>query len=658
MKNLPINKIIPDIKNCLKDKSRLIVQAPPGAGKSTVVPISLLNEDWLEDKIIVLLEPRRIAARMLASLMAKFLNEEVGETIGYQIKMDTCKSSKTKVLVVTEAILVRMLQSNQSLDHVGLIIFDEFHERSIHTDLSLALSLQVQELLRDDLKLLIMSATLNSKDLSTLLDDAPIIISEGKTFEIENIYLQANTKQPDYKSIYNILLETLTYSLENDKGDILVFLSGVKQINKLESLISDLLKNKFQNEEILLFPLHSNLSKEQQDKAIKSYSKRKIILSTNIAQTSLTIEGVCVVIDTGLEKISYYNHSTAMNYLEETFISKESAVQRAGRAGRLSKGKCYKLWHKNKILQESTDAEILRSDLSSLILDLSLWGVDDFTELKWLDIPKKSRIDNTKIVLQELNMLDDKFQITNFAKESLQLGVHPRFSYMILKAYDMNYAYEACLLASIISNKDIFINSYKDSDLLSRFNIFLNKDFNSSFVNKHRVNTVLKDADFFFNKLVNIKKDKISKNRLNSDILGILVLLAYPDRLAKQRNKDDNKYKLSNGKGAILNIEDTLFNQEFLVVPNLNFNTNNAFINLAICINYFDIEKYFSSYIKEKQTIVYNKENKKIDIRNNKYFFDLELSSSSSSNISNIEFKSLIIDLINKEGLSLLTWNK
>jgi len=657
MKNLPINKILPDIKDILNHESKLIVQAPPGAGKSTVVPISLLNEQWLGDKIIILLEPRRLAARMIASLMSKFLNEEVGQTVGYQIKMDTCKSEKTKILVVTEAILVRILQSNQSLDNVGLIIFDEFHERSINTDLSLALSLQVQELLRDDLKLLIMSATLNSKELSTLLDNTPIITSEGKTFDIENIYLEANIKQPDYKSINTILLNTLEKSLKEDNGDILVFLAGLSEIKKLESLLIDLIKNKFKDNDILVFPLHSNLNKQEQDNAIKKHTNRKVILATNIAQTSLTIEGISIVIDTGLEKRSYFNHASSMDYLELGFISIDSSVQRAGRAGRLSNGKCYKLWHKNKILQKSTEAEILRSDLSSLILDLSLWGVSDFNELKWLDIPSESRINKTKVVLQELNMLDDNFSITHFGKDSLSLGVHPRFSYMILKAYEMNYSYEACLIASILSNKDIFINSFKDSNLASRFSIFVNKQYNSSFVNRNTINMVLKDADFFFNKLNNIKKQKLNKNRLDSNILPILALLAYPDRLAKQRKKDDNKYKLSNGKGCILNIEDELFNHEYLVVPNINISGNNSFINMALSIDENDIFEYFSSVIEEKESISYNKENKKIDIRINKYFYELEISSNPSSKIDKNRYKDIILQLLKKEGLSLLTWN-
>ena len=325
MKNLPIYDVLDEIKTTLTKNSKLIVEAPPGAGKSTVLPISLLNELWLEDKMIIMLEPRRVAARMVATQMAKFLGEEVGQRVGYQVKMESCYSKQTKLLVVTEAILVRKLQSDQALENVAMVIFDEFHERSIHTDLSLALCFQVQELLRPDLKLLIMSATLDSRELKNLLGDVPVVTSQGKNYDVENIYLEANIKQPDYKSINTLLLNTTLKAIKEDEGDILVFLAGSREIQKLQISLEESLKDK----DIEILPLYSNLSKEKQDKAVTKSNKRKIILSTNIAQTSLTIEGVKIVIDSGLEKVSVYNNSNAMNHLELCFISNDSAIQRA-----------------------------------------------------------------------------------------------------------------------------------------------------------------------------------------------------------------------------------------------------------------------------------------------------------------------------------------
>ena len=654
LKDLPIYDVLDDIKERLDKNPTLILQAPPGAGKSTVVPISLLKESYLDNKIIIMLEPRRVAARMVAQQMAKLLGEKVGQTVGYQIKMDSCKSKQTKLLVVTEAILIRMLQSDQALENVGLIIFDEFHERSIHTDLSLALSLQVQELLRDDLKLLIMSATLNSKELVKLLgDDVPIVNSKGKVYEVEEIYLDAKIKQPDYKSINQVLLNTILKALKDDEGDILVFLPGAKGINKLQ----ELLKEKLENKNIEVLPLYSSLSKEKQDKALFKSKKRKIILSTNIAQTSLTIEGVKIVIDTGLEKQSFYNYSNGMNHLEQVFISEDSAIQRAGRAGRLSKGKCYKLWHKGKILAKSTKAEILRGDLSSFLLELALWG-EDINELRFLDYPSKDVQNSTKKVLQELKMLDEKFEITTIGKKALILGVHPRFAFMILKANGLGFAYEASLLASLLSENDIFKNSFKESSVFLRFIHLLDKDFDNSFINKTRARNILTQGDFLYSKLKSVEKINKSGIKMNEELLALLILFAYPDRLAKQRSKNDNRYKLSNKKGAILNGEDSFFNEEFLVVANINAKTKDSYINLAARISLATILKEFKNDIKTQESITYNKQNKKFDIKKHYYFNELELYSKAISDDEKLDYPKLFCELIQKEGLNILVWSK
>ena len=654
MKNLPIHEVLENLKSSLRANETLILQAPPGAGKSTVVPISLLKETWLEDKIIIMLEPRRVAARMVASQMARLLGEELGQSVGYQVKMDSVHSKKTKILVVTEAILIRKLQSDQTLGDIAMIIFDEFHERSIHTDLSLALSLQVQELLRDDLKILIMSATLNADMISSLLGSVPIITSKGKMYDVQNNYLDIKTSQPDARALNSVLLNTTLKAIKEDDGDILVFLPGVKEIRNLQTSLSSSSIAK----EILVLPLYSSLPKNEQDKAISKSSKRKIILSTNIAQTSLTIEGVKVVIDSGLEKQSRYNYANAMDHLELTFISKDSAVQRAGRAGRLSSGKCYRLWHEGKILQQSTKPEILRADLTSLLLDLALWGVEDFDELKFLDIPNPNIIENTKEVLKELEMLDASFKITQFGKDALGLGLHPRFAYMILKANDLGFAYEACLLASLLGEKDIFKNSQRDSDIASRFIHLFEKDFDSVYINRYGAKEVVTGAELFYKKLKSIKKVQKKNTSLNTEMLSVLLLFAYPDRLARLRSKNDNKYKLSNAKGAILDHEDSLFNQEYLVVANLNAHDKDSFINSALSISMEDIQEYFPSFIVSKQSITYNKESKKFDIRESTYFLELQLHSKPMQAAPDQDFKKLLSDLVKKEGLEILTWSK
>ncbi len=654
MKNLPIYEVLDEIKNTLNTNSTLILEAPPAAGKSTVVPISLLKETWLEDRMIIMLEPRRVAARMVAFQMARLLGEEVGQSVGYQVKMESCFSKETKLLVVTEAILVRKLQSDQALEDVAMIIFDEFHERSIHTDLSLALSLQVQELLRDDLKLLIMSATLNSSALKTLLGEVPVISSKGRSYEVEEVFLEANIKQPDFKSINTLLLNTVLKSIKEDEGDVLVFLAGAKEITTLQNSLNDVLKD----EDVEIFPLYSALSKSMQDKALNKSDKRKIILSTNIAQTSLTIEGVKVVIDSGLEKQSLYNYSNAMNHLNLTFISKDSAVQRAGRAGRVSSGKCYKLWHKGKILQETTKPEILRTDLSSFFLDITLWGVEDISELKFLDYPSFEVENSTKLILQELKMLDSNYEITSLGKKALGLGVHPRFAFMILKANELGFAYEACLLSAQLSEKDIFKGMFSNSDIYTRFIHLYEKDLDSSYIKKFQANTILKQAQFFYTKLKACEEVKRSKNKIDEESLAILLLFAYPDRLARQRGKNDNRYKLSNAKGAILNSEDTLFNEEFLITPVLNAQNKDSYINKALKISLKTIEKEFADYIQVKESITYNKENKKFDIRQTSYFYELELYSKPVAIDDKHDFSKLFLDLIRSEGLEFLSWSK
>jgi len=601
-----------------------------------------------------MLEPRKVAARMVATQMAKYLGEELGQRVGYQVKMDSLHSQETKILVVTEAILVRMLQADQNLERVALVIFDEFHERSIHSDLSLALSLQVQELLREDLKILIMSATLNAKKISSLLGEVPVITSEGKTYEVQMNYLDVKTPQPDFRTINTLLLKITLNAVKNDEGDILIFLQGVREINNLQRSLKESLKDT--NIDILV--LYSALNKKEQDRAILPSKKRKIILATNIAQTSLTIEGVKVVIDSGLEKLSRFNYATAMNHLESAFISKDSATQRAGRAGRLSNGKCYRVWHESRVMLESTKPEILRSDLSSLLLDLALWGVDEFDELSWLDTPNAEVIKETKIVLQELQMLDESFKITVFGRDALSLGLHPRFAYMILKADEMGYAYEACLLGALLGEKDIFKNARGESDLSLRFTHLYERDLDSQYLHIHSAREVLKQADSFHKRLKKIRRNHASKNNFDINELAVLLLLAYPDRLAKRRAKNDNRYKLSNAKGALLHVEDSLFNEEYLVVANLNAHAKDSFINLACRISLTDLQEHFEEFLETRESITYNKENKKFDVRESLYFLELELSSKALALNTKHDMKKLLVSLLKVEGLSLLTWSK
>jgi ATP-dependent helicase HrpB len=588
------------------------------------------------------LQPRRVAARMVATQLSFNINEKVGNTIGYIIKNENIQNKNTKVLVVTEAILTRMIQDDQELSNISMIIFDEFHERSIHSDLALALSLEVQELLREDLKIILMSATLNTNDALELLGaDTSIITSNGRLYEVQNIYLDKKILL-NKNNIYDITYDTILNSLKNDDGDILVFVSSLKHINKL----SEKLNKKLNKDEVIILPLYSSLNKKEQDIAIRKNSKRKIILSTNIAQTSLTIDGVKVVIDTGYENQSNYNFNTAMNSLNEQFISLDSAIQRAGRAGRTDHGKCYKIWHQGKILEQSDKAEILRSDLSSLILDLALWGDTDFNSYKFIDIPKDDFISSNKELLEFLNMIDSSSNITEFGQIAIKLGLHPRFAFMILSANELGFAKEACILASIFSSN---IN-YKEDFKIVFFNILANNI--KSYIHKD----ILKTSNSYYKKLQNLKLLKKSKN-FKDNMLGVLTLFAYPDRLAKQRKLNSEFYKLSNGKGAILKKDDILFNTQYLVVPNILHQKTNSIISSAIKIEFDFIKTYFKNIIHTRQDINYDKNTNTINIQEVAYILKLDLYSKKLSLDDIPNKKELIKNIILDDMYSLLDFN-
>lgn len=631
IKNLAINEVINDIKSSFKTSNKLIVQAPPGSGKSTVVPLCFLHEEYMQNKKIIMLQPRRVATRMVASQMAKNLSQKVGQDIGYIIKNENISNKNTKILVVTEAILTRMLQNNQSLDDVAMVIFDEYHERSIHTDLALALCLQVQEILRDDLKILLMSATLNSNDALQLLgNDTKVISSKSNNYTVQNIYLKKDIFL-NSKNIYDITCDTILNSIKDDEGDILVFVDGVKNINYLEQKLS---KN-INKDKIDIYPLYSALSKKQQDLALNISKKRKIILSTNIAQTSLTIQGVKVVVDTGYEKQSFYDNFTAMNKLHTKFISKDSSIQRAGRAGRLSNGKCYKIWHENKILEQSDTPEILRSDLSSLLLDLALWG-ESIYDMRFLDMPNEQFVNLTLDTLKQLDMIDESNNITHIGKICISLGIHPRFAHMIIKANELGYAKQACILAGMFSS------NYKISE-----------DIQQSFENL-KDKQILQTANIYFEKFSKLAHTKIKSDRFDIRYLGVLILFAYPDRLAKQRKKDSYLYKLSNGKGAQLPDNSIFFNEMFIVVPNLFAKNKNSFISSAVKISLQDIRQYFKNHIKIKNEVIFDKKQKSLTIEQQSYIMNLKISHKNIS-LDELENKQeIFLQLLKQYGLDIL----
>lgn len=681
MPDLPVTQVLPEIKSSLSKKNRLILQAPPGAGKTTLVPLALLNEPWLKNKRIIMLQPRRLATRSSAARMAHLLGEKIGATVGYQIRQDHCFSKKTRILVVTEGILTRMLQADPELDGTALVIFDEFHERNIHADLALAFCLQSQELLNEELKILIMSATLNTDALVTLLN-APLICSQGKNFHVEIIYQPDNIPAIDNSaaSQHNLIAFVTKKTIEAvniHQGNILIFLPGVREIKSVEQA----LLNYYAQENlaappqaIKISPLYGDLSKQQQDQAIGAPlpGQRKIVLATNIAETSLTIQGINVVIDSGLQKEAFFNPGSGMNSLHTTMITLDSATQRSGRAGRLSAGTCYRLWSKNqhKRLSGHQSAEIMRSDLAPVILELAQWGVQEANELDWLDLPPPGATAQAKELLLNLQAIDDNGRITRHGQKMLTLGIHPRLAHMVLKAQALKLVELSCLLVAVLTEKDI-LKGQISSDLSHRIEVLQqikqNQSANNTQVNKWQCKQVLKSANEFQQRLLKISdKPYRPKNNVDISMIGVLLAYAYPDRIAKHRPSSghniNQRYLLCNKKGAFFSHQDVLSNEPFLVIPSLNEQANKhireARIFLAASISQAQLEEYFSHRIEEKNEILWNKKSQKVDCLNQVMLGSLILKEQSDSSIAAFHLHPALLKGVQSLGLDCLPWSK
>ena len=684
MHKLPIDDVLPEIQNTLKLHNRVVLQAPPGAGKTTAVPIALLDQSWLQGKQIIILEPRRLAARNAASRMAFLLNEKVGETVGYQIRQDKCYSQKTRILVLTEGILTRRLQADPELENTALVIFDEFHERSLHADLSLALCLQSQQILREDLKILVMSATLNTISISALLNNAPVILSEGRSFPVDIHYedkLIQQTNQNRHLQFISTLFNSVKYVMQRHDGNCLVFLPGVKEINQLSSQIQQYIKTE-NIRNLLLAPLHGNLTKQQQDQAITSpAAKRKIVLATNIAETSLTIEGINCVIDSGLERIAEYNPASGMNSLKTQFISQDSARQRSGRAGRLSAGVCYRLWttQQQQRLIKHARAEILHSDLSNLVLELANWGVQQVNELQWLDTPPASAVAQATALLQQLNALGSDGKITSHGQDMLRLGTHPRLAHMMLSADKVNVndsshdnvkqSYHACLIASILTEKDLFLpGALKTSDIQDRLTIlqsFLlnaNKKSQQQGIDVQQCRRIIKTADDFFKRLQKKSSNIRYHKRLDNDVSGILLAHAYPDRIAKQRFKNEPRYLLSNGKGAVIPPHLQQHFAEFLVIANLNTMPDKArqgetSIYLAADISQQQLDDYFPELIQQTEDVQWNDSLQRVEAKQTTAIGKIVLKETLVTSERKEVIQQCLLQAIKSIGLQCFNWS-
>ncbi len=641
MKTLPIDQVIPDIQAALSGSNRLVLQAPPGAGKTTAVPLALLDAPWLERGQIIMLEPRRLAARSAAARMAQLLGEKVGETVGYHIRADKKVSQKTKLLVVTEGILTRYLQNDPALESAALLIFDEFHERNLHADLGLALALQSQEMLRDDLKLLVMSATLNTRALCELLD-APLISSEGRCYPVENVYLPHHTARPERKHLAFAVARQVLEALKHESGSILVFLPGAGEIRQVEERLRAYLAE-HRKEDVSVAPLYGDLGKEAQDAAISPAPEgmRKVVLATNIAETSLTIEGVSIVIDSGLQRVSRFSPATGMDRLETLTISQDAADQRSGRAGRTGPGKCYRLWHEHTHLSRHQSPDILSSDLTPMVLDLALWGVESPDELRWLDLPIPAAVQHAKKLLARLGAVDEKGKVTEHGRTLSRLGLHPRLAHMLLRASEVGCAYEACLVAALLSERNILKGS---ADIVQRLELLFHRETEYP--------QVIKSAKEFVQRLGGLKRPAV----LNTQMAGVLLGFAYPERIAKSRGVRDNRYLLSGGRGAILKPDDELVGERYLAVGDLDGAGNEARIYLAAALNEMQIEECFGELISEERRVSWN--NERVEARVQRLLGAIVLEERYDADVSEEQMAQGLCEGIRSKGLEALNWSK
>jgi ATP-dependent helicase HrpB len=639
----PVLEIVSQLKERLTNQKVIILQAPPGAGKSTILPLQLLNEPWLANKKIIMLEPRRLAARSVAMRMASLVEEEVGKTVGYRVRFENVVSKQTRIEVVTEGILTRMIQTDNSLEGVGLVIFDEFHERSLQADLALALCYQAQQVLRDDLRMMIMSATLDGEKISAMLNNAPILTSLGRQFPITHNYIAVDKQDRLSVSTARVIKK----ALQEQQGDVLVFLPGAGEIKSVASLLeADAIST-------LVVPLYGDLPFKKQQEAIlpHPHGQRKVVLATSLAETSLTIEGITTVVDCGYARVPKFDPRSGLTRLETVRVTKDSADQRAGRAARLGAGVCYRMWAEatHHTLQSTRQPEMLEADLASFVLELANWGIQNINELTWITQPPDGAVKQAKELLHSLDALADN-KITTRGKEMLKLPTHPRIAHMLLSPVTRETECLATDIAAVLEERDP-LPKESGADLSLRIEV-LRKWRSGERVSAER--SVLERIErlaFSWRRIFKIEVD----NRMPIDSeVGRLVSEAYPERIAQQQEKQSVRYKLANGRVVRLPDHDPLLRESWLAVAQLDAGSNEGKIFLAAPLN----ERDLIHRAKEIETVYWDAEREMIVALVKKCIGNTVLSSKPLSKISESQRIKILCEVLCKEGLKLLNWSE
>eukprot|EP00831_Metopus_contortus_P055709 TRINITY_DN4723_c0_g2_i1.p1 TRINITY_DN4723_c0_g2~~TRINITY_DN4723_c0_g2_i1.p1 ORF type:complete len:693 (-),score=146.89 TRINITY_DN4723_c0_g2_i1:92-2170(-) len=636
MQSYPVNEIVPRLKSVLSEGNRCVLSAPPGAGKTTVLPLALMDEEWLEDKKILVLEPRRLAAYAAACRLAENLGEAPGKRIGYRMRLESKPGSRVEI--VTGGVLTRMIQHDPELRDYGCIVFDEFHERSVDSDLGLALTLDIQEALRPDMRILLMSATVDCAATAELLDGCPVVKSLGRSYPVTTLYRQRNTG----RDMHALVRDTVMHALVHESGGILVFLPGEGNIRTLESELKTCT-----TEDICIHPLYGRLSNEQQRAAIAPAPEgiRKIVLATSIAESSLTIDGVRIVVDAGLTRKLDYDPVTDMSRLETVKISKASADQRRGRAGRLEPGICYRLWteQEHEALADYTAPEILNCDLAPVALELAVWGVSSPEELKWLDIPDKSAWARSCKLLRDLEALDDSGRINAHGKALARTGLHPRLGHMIVKAVELGYGILACEIAAIISEYDIRkLNSPDLSEAVMELRRACRGyeragKFRSDLCRQMSVNRAPRQGD----------ADDIDKT-------GLLLAFAWPDRIARRRESGGMTYVMTCGRGARFRTGELLMKHEFIVAAEVDSGDRDALIYLAASLERKDINRFFGNRYRSETAMDIDRRILRFEER--VFLGSMMLESRQLTKPEPNKVLAAILEFIRRQGLTVLEW--
>ncbi|SHO55313.1 ATP-dependent helicase HrpB [Vibrio quintilis] len=648
MSQLPVEAVIDELLSAIQTSPQVVLKAATGAGKSTFFPLFLLKSGVISGKI-VLLEPRRLAAKNIAQYIASQLGEPVGKSVGYRIRGESKVSSQTQLEIVTEGVLTRMIQRDPELSGVSLIIFDEFHERNLHADVALTLCLEVQDALREDLTLVVMSATLDSEALQHVLPEALFIESAGRTFPVEYRYdpLRQN------ELVTSAVTRQIQSVIQREQGSVLVFLPGVRMITQVMQQLETL------PDSVEVCPLYGQLDFKQQQKAIQpaSEGKRKVVLATNIAETSLTIEGIRIVIDTGLERIARFDPVIGITRLEQTRISQSSAVQRAGRAGRLCEGVCVRLYSESQLQQQPqlTTPEIMRTDLSALAMDMALWGVKDTQVLRWMTPPPQPMLAQGRALLQQLGVMDEAFTLTKMGQEAWQLGIDIRLAAMLLKVQRLKtellnekYKYDAYVntaIAGAVLVEESASGPISLEDLLYQWQ-----------TGKHPAKTRLNQMA---QRLGSILGHPFSLSDITETVLGVVLGLAFPDRIAQQRHGNQaGHFLLSNGHGAFLPEAESLADEAYLVLTDLmKYAAGSSQVRKAARFDMTLFSTLFPEMIGQEDYVDWDDSKGKLIAQSRWSVGKLIIRTEALPEPDAREMTQALLNYVRRKGLQVLEWN-